>query len=63
MHMDTDILPVRLEGLFEIMKRTVIIPKRGPVSVHIGKPFRLKPMAYFKATKEIERRVKNEGRN
>jgi len=57
LNMDSEILPVKTSGLFKILPRNKIIPKFGKVIVKIGKPFKLKELSYFKATKLIEKKV------
>lgn len=57
-NMDAEILPVRTDGLFSILPYNKVLPRFGKVVVKIGRQFWIKRMPYFKATKIIEKKVK-----
>jgi long-chain acyl-CoA synthetase len=57
--MAVPIIPVKVAGTRAVMARSFQFPKRAPVSVVFGKPFRIEPkVADEEALKEIEKRMK-----
>lgn len=61
LNMKVPVVPVRIEGLFEIMPAGKIIPNFGRSKVKIGKPIlfeEFKDLSYIEVTKLIEKKVK-----
>ena len=59
--MNLPIIPVKISGLFDILPINKTMPKKGKVIVKFGKPInqdKLKNISYIKATKLIEKKVK-----
>jgi len=59
LNMDSEVLPVKTEGLFKIFPYNKTLPNFGKVKVKTGKPLKIKKTSYFKATKLIEKKVKS----
>ncbi len=60
--MKVPIIPIKIQGLYEVLPVTKIIPKFHKSSVKIGKPIfpkNINNLSYIKATKLIEQRVKS----
>jgi 1-acyl-sn-glycerol-3-phosphate acyltransferase len=54
------VIPIRLEGLFEIFPSQSNWPKRGPIGVKLGKPLKFSPdMDYQSAARQIEETIRN----
>lgn len=56
--MKVPIVPVKIEGAFEIMPKWKKLPKFGKARVKIGKPLVIKEDSYIKATELIEKEIK-----
>ncbi len=56
--MNVPIVPVKIEGLYEVLPRGRIIPKFGRSTITFGKPLYLEHLSYVQATKKIEEMVK-----
>ncbi|MCH8003973.1 MAG: AMP-binding protein [Nanoarchaeota archaeon] len=63
LQMNVKIVPVRLEGLYELHPIGNFWPKSGTVSVTFGKPKQIKNSSYPKTTKIIEDMVRNLGKD
>jgi 1-acyl-sn-glycerol-3-phosphate acyltransferase len=57
--LDLPVVPVRLEGVHEILHTKWKMAKPGPVTVKFGAPMRLKGDDYGALAKEVERAVKS----
>jgi long-chain acyl-CoA synthetase len=54
------VVPIRLEGLFEIFPAHSSWPKRGPICVKLGKPLKFSPeIDYQSAARQIEETIRN----
>ena len=61
-NMKVPIIPIKIQGLYEVLPVTKIIPKFHKSSVKIGKPIlpkNINNLSYIKATKLIEQRVRS----
>ncbi len=58
LNMDVPIIPIKIQGLFEILPIGTFIPKFGKSIVKIGKPIIIKNLSYMEAAKLIEKRIK-----
>jgi len=61
-NMKVPIIPIKIQGLYEVLPVTNFIPKFHKSSVKIGKPIlpkNINNLSYIKATKLIEQRVKS----
>jgi len=58
-HMHTPIVPIKIEGLFDVLPTGKLWPKPGRTIVTIGKPMMLKETSYIAATKKIEGEVRS----
>tara|TARA_Y100000310_G_scaffold345863_1_gene471763 strand:- start:31626 stop:33956 length:2331 start_codon:yes stop_codon:yes gene_type:complete len=58
LHMHVPIVPVKLEGLFKVLPLTKIIPRFGKIKVTFGKPINIHDISYVRATKLIEKKVR-----
>lgn len=56
--MKTKIIPIKIEGLFNILPRGTHIPKFGKASLKIGKSLIIKTDSYIEATNIVEKVVK-----
>ena len=58
--MSVPIIPVKLDGTRAVMARSIQFPKRAPISIIFGEPFRIEPNTPDQeALKEIESKMKN----
>ncbi len=57
MQMNVPVVPLKIEGLFTVLPRHKIIPRKGKSKVKIGKPFVVKA-SYLQATRIIEQKVR-----
>ena len=61
LNMKVPIIPIKVEGLYEIMPAETLFPKLGKSKVKIGKPILAKEfekLSYISATKLIEKRIR-----
>ena len=58
MNLDVPILPVKVEGLFEVLPIHKIIPRCGKSRVKVGKPLNVQDVSYLQAAKMIEQKVR-----
>lgn len=56
--MELPVIPVKIEGLYNVLPRGKMIPRSGNVNVTFGKPFIVKDISYREATRRIEKKVK-----
>jgi len=53
------IVPIKVEGLYEVLPKGSFFPKFHKSKVKIGKPMHLKHESYLKAIEEIEKAIKS----
>lgn len=58
-NMKAKVVPVKLEGLHEVLPPGKFWPRFGRVKITFGKPMEVKHMSYIEATKKIEKAVKS----
>ena len=58
LQMKVPVVPVKIEGLFEVLPIGKIIPTFGKSKLKIGKPLMLKDKSYLRATRLIEKKVR-----
>ncbi len=58
LHLGAPVIPVKVEGLFEVLPINKIIPHFGKSRVKVGKPREIHDVSYIQATKNIEQKVK-----
>jgi len=58
LYMHAPLVPLKIRGLYEVLPINRIIPKPHKCSITIGKPIATFPSSYLKATKLIERKVR-----
>ncbi len=56
--MNVPVVPIKVEGLFTVLPRHKIIPRRGKSKVKAGKPFLVKVSSYLQASRVIEQKVR-----
>ena len=57
-NMNLPVVPVKIDGMYDILPKGKKIPKFGKAVVKFGKPIMLKNMSYLEATKIIEKKVR-----
>jgi len=57
-HMKAPVVPIKIEGLFNILSRGSFFPKFGKATLKIGKPLIIKTDSYIKATNIVEKAVR-----
>lgn len=58
-HMDVPVIPLRSKGLYDVLPRGKVLPKRGKVEVVIGKPLQFNKMkSFIEITKELEKEMR-----
>jgi long-chain acyl-CoA synthetase len=57
--MRVPVVPVKLEGIFEIMPVGRFFPKRGPVTVKFGKPMYFKYQKYSEIAEKIKKTIES----
>ncbi len=57
--MDVPIVPIQLQGNFELLPKGASLPRHGVTTAHIGRPVRFpKTISYIQATEELEQKFK-----
>ncbi|MBW2992283.1 AMP-binding protein [Candidatus Woesearchaeota archaeon] len=57
-HMKAPIIPVKIEGLFDILPIGRYFPKHGKATIKVGKPMKIKETSFIEITKKIEKSVR-----
>jgi long-chain acyl-CoA synthetase len=53
------VVPIRVDGLYNVLPKGRILPHRGPATVWIGRPLQMEPgTTYDKAAAQIEEAVR-----
>jgi long-chain acyl-CoA synthetase len=61
--MGVPVVPMRVDGLYDVLPKGRILPHRGPVTVWIGRPLQVQPgTTYDRAAAQIEAAVRALGR-
>lgn len=56
--MKAPVIPIKIEGLFNILPIGSYFPKPGKASIKIGRPLKIKESSYIEITEKIEKAVK-----